>query len=152
MESLCEQPEDALECRSGNSATPAFYIGPNMIECTTPWHEVPRLVVFGIGSSESKDVFLLFEFEFLNPFELGSIRSDSGSVKGGTFVSVGGISVQAQDLVYCNFGSSAVIASALLQYHLTSFKLSNNMIYVLTAILKLFLFEGGVGINQSESS
>ena len=88
VESLCEQPEDALECRSGNSATPAFYIGPNMIECTTPWHEVSRLVVLGIGSSESKDVFRLFEFEFLNPFELGSIRSDSGSVKGSKFVSV----------------------------------------------------------------
>jgi len=56
-----------------NSATPVFYIGPNsnVIECT-------------------KDVFRLFsfEFEFLNPFELSSIRPDSGSVKGGKFVSV----------------------------------------------------------------
>ena len=76
-----------VECRSGNSATPAFYIGPNVIECTTPWHEVSRLVELGIGSSESKDVSII-EFEFLNPFELSSIRPDSGSVKGGKFVSV----------------------------------------------------------------
>ena len=67
-------------CRSGNSATRVFYIGPNVIECTTPWHEVSRLVELGIGSSESKDVSII---EFLNPFELSSIPSDSGS--GGEF-------------------------------------------------------------------
>eukprot|EP00956_Cyclotella_meneghiniana_P041610 scaffold232271_cov42-Cyclotella_meneghiniana.AAC.1 len=33
-------------------------------------------------------MFRLFELEFLNPFELRSIGSDSGSVKGGKFVSV----------------------------------------------------------------
>ena len=72
-------------CRSGNSATRVFYIGPNVIECTTPWQEVSRLVELGIGYSESKDVSII---EFLNPFELRSIRSDGGSVKGGKFVSV----------------------------------------------------------------
>ena len=70
-------------CRSGNSATRVFYIGPNVIECTTPWQEVSRLVELGIGSSESKDVSII---EFSNPFELSSIHSDSGS--GGKFVSV----------------------------------------------------------------
>ena len=89
MESLCEQPDDALECRSGNSATPAFYIGPNVIECTTPSHKVSGVVELCIGSSETKDVSVVEnDFEFLNPFQLSSIRPDSGSVKGGKFVSV----------------------------------------------------------------
>eukprot|EP00956_Cyclotella_meneghiniana_P015720 scaffold24383_cov39-Cyclotella_meneghiniana.AAC.4 len=38
------QRDDALECRFGNSATPAFYIGPNVIECTTPSHKVSVVV------------------------------------------------------------------------------------------------------------
>ena len=36
----------------------------------------------GVGSSETKDVSIVENgFEFLNPFELSSIRLDSGSVK-----------------------------------------------------------------------
>ena len=46
-----------------------------MIECTTPLHEVSRLVELGIRSSESNGV-LIIEFEFLNPFELSSIQPD----------------------------------------------------------------------------
>lgn len=106
------QRDDALACRFGNSTTPAFYIGPNVIECTTPSHGVSEIVDLGIVS-ETKDVSIVENgFEFLIPFELSSIRPDSGSVKGGTDVSVDGSGfAQARDPVYCNFGSSAVIAS-----------------------------------------
>ena len=46
-----------------------------MIECTTPWHEVSRVVELGIGSSETKDVLIVENgLEFLNPVELSSIR------------------------------------------------------------------------------
>ena len=46
-----------------------------MIECTTPWHEVSGVVELAIESSETNDVSIVENgFEFLNPFELSSIR------------------------------------------------------------------------------
>eukprot|EP00956_Cyclotella_meneghiniana_P023835 scaffold47039_cov62-Cyclotella_meneghiniana.AAC.7 len=94
-----------------------------VFECTTPWHEVSRVVKLGIGSSETKDISIVENgFEYLNPFELSSILypSCNGSIKGGTVVSVDGLGfAQARDPVYCNFGSSAVIASIFSDIELT---------------------------------
>ena len=113
------QRDDSLSCKLGERTSTASFIGPNVIECIAPSHDVAELVDLGIVSESGDASFVDEGFQYLVPFELMAYSPDSGPGKGGTRVTFFGSGfTQIRAPIYCTFGTSSVDALVISDHEL----------------------------------
>ena len=100
----------SLRCRFGSLLTPAILDSAGYgVACITPSVERPQRVSFGVLLQDMSIGSLDFNFRYLNPIKVFAINRKVGSIDGGEFVVVRGLSFVADVPSYCHFGNQSIV-------------------------------------------